>query len=211
MRNFILFLLILALLAAHTAFAATEKKVGTVKTLWRKVLSIFRNPVKELTPLPAKADLQSGVKPKEAVSEKPPAEEKTEKHSLAEMPKEEIIERIHQMLKISPEIYDFIPELKAVFDKERNVVSVSYKSEDSFVDLDALDKDTLVKVYIRVNNERIRIQTERIQRQLEAVRASQNIPKTPPQVHIPPRPPEVPKPPQSPPKIPAPPPSPKRR
>ena len=119
--------------------------------------------------------------------EKEPAatEKKADESPIMQLSKEELIGRIEYLVEITPQIKDFIPELKSI-------------------DLKTLSKEDLAKLYSRVNNERARIQTERIQRQLDAVRASQNIPR-PPVVHAPPPVPKAPTPPPAPPKIPPPP------
>ena len=116
-----------------------------------------------------------------AFSKKPAEKAETKISPLQALSKEELIERIRYMLEVMPEIEDLLPGIKGK-------------------DLQKMDKDTLIALHNRINNERVRIQTERIQRQLEAVRASQH---RPPQA-----PPTLPKVPQLPP---APPPQPQRR
>lgn len=208
-RVLILVLLLICFFLAQVSLA--EEKEGFVKTLWRKVLNTFRHPVQELTP-PAKMEpeivkLKDSGELDEPEPEPQPSEEK-KRTPLGEMKEEEIIERIKHMLEISPEALDFIPDLKVVMDKEGYVVSIKYKVSGIFEDINDLDKETLIKIHNRVNNERVRIQTERIQRQLQAITAAQNIPKPPPQVYIPKQPPRPPQQPPTPPKIPTPPPQP---
>ncbi len=165
-KNFRIFILFLLIVSfISLQTSLAEERVGSVKTRWRKFLGIFKKPF-----------LKPEISP------------------LEKLTKEEILRRIKYMLETSPEIADFIPELKDI-------------------DLEKLDKENLIKIHNRINIERIRIQTERIERQLEAARASERIPK-PPQDYTAPAMPKTPRLPQSPPEIPAPPsssPQPSRR
>ena len=199
----------------QTSFA--EEETGFAKKTWRKFLNNFRKPdaketpkeaakktpkgaVKEVAPLKAKPEIET-AKPRAELEESP----------LARLSKEEIAERIKQMLEISPEITSFVPELKVIWDGEGNTTSIEYKAEGTLKELGLVDKETLIKIHNRVSNERARIQAERIQKQLEQVtRASQAakpphvyMPPTAPKVPVPP--PQPPKPSPSPPKIPPPP------
>lgn len=177
-------LLAASLLFAEVSFA--QERVGLVKTAWRKFLNVFRKPAAKET-------------------HKPEAEPR--KSALAELSEEELRERIRRLLEISPEIADFIPELKLSRDEEGNIIKVEYEKRGTLKNIEELDKETLIRIHNRVNNERVRIQTERIQQQLQAAQAAQKIP-TPPPVHTPPVPPKTHTPPPSPPKVPTPPPSP---
>ncbi|UCD55071.1 MAG: hypothetical protein JSV93_06070 [Candidatus Omnitrophota bacterium] len=160
-KNFRIFILFLIIIFLFTQVSLAEERVGPIKARWRKFLRIFRKPP---------------LKP-----ERPPLEELTE---------EEILRRIKYMLETSPEIADFIPELKNM-------------------DLEELDKENLIKIHNRINIERIRIQTEKMQRQLEATRASERIRKLP-QDYTAPAVPQTPRPRSSPPEVPTPPASPPR-
>ena len=151
-----IFILFLTITFLFVQASFAEEKVGSVKTGWRKFLGVFKKPF---------------LKP--------------EKSPLERFTKEEILRRIKYMLETSPEIADFIPELKDI-------------------DLEKLDKENLMKIHNRINIERIRIQTERMERQLETIRASERIPK-PPQDYTAPAMPKTPRPPSSPPEVPAPP------
>jgi len=122
---------------------------------------------------------------------------------FASLSQEEIAQRIKYMLEVTPESASFIPELKITHDDEGNILDVMYNMNGTFENIEKLDKDILVRLHNRVNNERVRIQNERIQRQLEAIRAAQNIPTPPPPAHTPPF---VPRPPHTLPSVPKPPP-----
>ena len=183
------FLLIVSLFLLENSFA--EERVGFVKRSWRKFLGVFKKP----TPEPEKKPLM----PKgEAVTKEPVAD----KAGLADLTKEEIIKRIRFMLEINPEVANFIPELKSTRDDKNNIAIVEYKVDGVFQDIIVLDKETLIRIHNRIASERARIQAERIQKQLEAIRATQNIHKEPPAL------PKVPAAPPAPPKIPKPPPPP---
>lgn len=130
--------------------------------------------------------------------------------SLKSISKKELKERIKTILEFTPEINDFIPELKILRGAEGDITGIDYKIDGFFRSIEKLDKEALLKVYGRISNEMTRIQSERIQRQLEAMRASQNIPK-PPQVSIPPSAPKAPTLPPALPQIPKLPPVPPRQ
>jgi len=179
----------------QTSFA--EEKAGFVKTLWQKTFSVLKNPVKEVTPPPKttkKIDL------KQKTESKPNIDKKTKRPSLEEMSERELRERITHMIETMPEALDFIPALKVTFDKEGNASRVQYDAQGAWRDLETLDKETLIKIYSRLNSERTRLQTERIQRQLESVRAAQNISRLP-QPLTPPNVPKIPKSPPVPPRV----------
>ena len=182
-----------------TGSFSEEKKEGVVKGLWNKTLNVVKHPIQELTSIP-----QGKPAP-----ETPPAPDEKKKSPWDDMTEEEIRERVKNMVQVSPEAVNFIPELKIAFDKDGQIAKITYEVEGVAKDVKELDKNTLIKLHNRINIERVRIQTERIQRQLNATRASRQIPRPPPQ------PPKIPRPPQQPPKIhrppPAPPPAPPRR
>lgn len=172
-KNFRIFVFALIISFVFTQTSIASGRMGLVKSSWRKFLKALRKPsLKERDG----TQLRAKPKPEELV--------------LRELSKEEILRRIKYMLETSPEIADFIPELKDI-------------------DLEKLDKENLIKIHNRINIERIRIQTERIERQLEATRASERIPK-PPQDYTAPAMPQTPRPAPSPPEIPTPPASPPR-
>jgi len=214
MKNYfkILTLCLAVVVLFSTASFSEEKKEGLVKGLWNKTLDIVKHPVKELAPIP-----KSKTAPE---AEPAPVEEK--KSPWESITEEEICERIKYMIEVSPEASSLIPELKVTLDKNRNATKITYNVDGIAKDLKELDKETLIKIHNRVNNERARIQSERIQKQLEAMRASQRIPSPPPAPpkiprlpqqpptvpKPPPQPPTIPRPPQAPPTIPKPPPTP---
>jgi len=132
------------------------------------------------------------------------------RNSFAEVPalsEEELCERINASLGAFPQAADFIPELKVTTDKDGNVAEIEYNISGVFTNIKTLDKETLMKVYNRINTERARMQAERIQKQLEAIRASRNVHR-PPKIYAPPA---VPKSPPEPPKVPPTPPDTQRR
>ncbi|MEE9500035.1 MAG: hypothetical protein V3V42_01940 [Candidatus Omnitrophota bacterium] len=124
------------------------------------------------------------------IFKKPPQKETREptKVSLDELTTEEILKRIKHMLETWPEIKGFIPELENT-------------------DLEKLDKEALIKIYNRVNIERVRLGIERMERRMEATKLSEGVPEPPRAYTIPARPVKL-KPAPSPPKVPTPPPSP---
>ena len=126
------------------------------------------------------------------IFKKPSQEESREptKASLDELTKEEMLKRIKHILETWPEIKGFIPELKDI-------------------DLEKLDEEALIKIYNRVNIERVRLRTERIERQMEATKTLERVPE-PPKTYTVPALPRILKPAPSPPKIPTRPPSPPR-
>ena len=182
-----------------TASFSEEKKEGAVKGLRNKALNAVKRPMQEPAPIPQR----------KGAPETEPAPDEKKKSPWEDMTEEEIRERVRNMVQGSPEVVNFIPELKVAFDKDGQIVKITYEVEGVTKDVKELDKDTLIKLHNRINIERVRIQTERIQRQLDQARAAQRaqqIPKPPP---VPPRVP-APAPPQ-PPKIHRPPPAPPRR
>jgi len=235
---FILFL-ITAFLISDISFA--EENVGFVKRTWRRFFSTFRRPPEKEAQ--KSSEPSPGLMPQPA-PEKPPTEEKSAKDmpqqpalkqfSFDEVPEEDmpqplpdespikdasaedIRERITHILGVMPQAANLIKELTLATDEEGKVVGIEYEVDGIFRPLEEIsDKDTLIKLYSRVNNERARIQTERIQKQVQAAaRAAQNIPR-PPQIYTPPTIPMPPPPPprvhQPPPMPPSQPPSPPRR
>ena len=141
-----------------------------------------------------------------------------------ELTEDEIIERITVIIESIPETVTYIPELKVTLGEGRDIVQLEYETEDISRDIAELDKETLLKIYSRLNNERMRIQAERLRRQLESIKAAQDAvnrtrhikppPATPVKPPAPVKPPPVPvKPPvvATPPKVPPVPPAPPRR
>lgn len=234
---FILFL-ITAFLISDISFA--EEDAGFVKKAWRKLFNTFRGPAEEETQKPSKPSPE--IMPQPAPEEPTPKEVSAKdmpqpvpgKFSFEEIPErdkpqpapeeipfeeasaEDIRERITYMLGVTPQAANFIPELEIAMDEDGKVTKIEYEVDDTFKPLEEIsDKETLIKIHSRINNERTRMQSERIQNQLQAAaRAAQNIPR-PPQIHTPPT---IPKPPPTPPQAhrppplpPSPPPSPPRR
>ena len=124
------------------------------------------------------------------IFKKPPQKETREptKVSLDELTKEEILRKIKYMLETWPEMKGFIPELENT-------------------DLEKLDKEALIKIYNRVNIERVRLGIERMERRMKATKPSEGVPELP-RTYTLPAGPKIPKPAPTPPKVPTPPPSP---
>ena len=191
---FLIFVLVNLL---FTGLSFAEEKVGVVKKSWRSFLGVFKKDKKEEPALKE----EKIVKPELPKEVKEAQEKMKARPSFEDMTNDEIIDRIKYSLEAMPEIMNFIPDLSITKKEDGEVESIQYKQDGVSKDLKDLDKDTLRKLYGRVNSERVRIQTERIQRQLDAIRASQNIPK-PPTTYTPPTPPRIPTLPPSPPKVP---------
>lgn len=192
----IVFLCILTFLYTQLVFAQTEK--GDSQTMWRKILGVFKKPIAQ-EEIPAKSTIASE---KSKISDRKP---QIIRPKVEDMSPDEIRDRIKTVVESSQEALDYIPELKASFNKDETVNVLSYKRDGIFVSIEELDKETLVKIYVRVNRERTRLNAERIQRQLESVRAAQNISRiqTPPTApSTPPSPPPAPPRVQSPPQVP---------
>jgi len=110
---------------------------------------------------------------------------------------EELHEGITEILQTHEEILEYITDLKAAFDEDGEIMSIAYKIEDLYKDIKELDKDTLLKIYHRIANERIRIMTEKRARQLKVIDRTSlpnvpTVPKTPVPPPPPPRLPEIP-------------------
>jgi len=140
-----------------------------------------------------------------------------------EFTEDDIIERITIIVESIPETVSYIPELKTTFGEDRKILQLEYEIEGIFKNITELDKETLLKIYSRLNNERTRLQTERLMRQLESIRAAQeavnrtrtigpgSAPVTPPVPVTPPKVPPVPPAPVTQPKVPPVPPAPPKR
>ncbi|MFA4982050.1 MAG: hypothetical protein WC592_06250 [Candidatus Omnitrophota bacterium] len=87
---------------------------------------------------------------------------------VSQLTKEELIEQIKFTLENDPEVLDYIPEIKAIKDKQDNI---SYQLSGKKLEMS--DKETLLKFFNRINNEVGRLRAEVLNRQLEAARASQ--------------------------------------
>jgi len=209
---FTLALFIVFTLLDSVSFA--EEDVGFVKKSWRKFLESFKQPGEE-APAP-----ERGVKEKApGVGVKKSDRTPPGMSPLTWVSKEEIKGRIINILDIDPEVLDYIPELRAKFDDEFNLIELEYNLDGMYVDIGVLEKKELINIHNRINNERLRLQTERIQRQVTHPTPPHAVPQpptivTPPEI---PRPPKVPytppaqppsPPPPTPPKVPSTPPLP---
>ena len=192
----IVFVFILTFLYTQLVFAQAGE--GNSQTIWGRILGVFKKPV-----------AQEKASPKSTIaSEKPKTSDRKPgiaRPKVEDLSPDEIRDRIKSMVESSPEALDYIPELKASFNEDETVNAMSYKKDGISVNMEELDKETLIKVYSRVNRERTRLNAERIQRQLESIRAAQNInriyappPVPTPPPSAPPTPPRVQKPPQVP-------------
>lgn len=202
-----LFVLSFIVLFATCSFSEEKNNVSK-KTIWNKLVNIFKTQENKPKQLP-KADVVTEDKP----ISKPEIQKKQDtKHPVAEFTKEEVVERIKYMVEITPEVKDFIPELKIERDKDDRVVNVKYSIDGVPTDLNDIDKETLMKIHGRIASERTRMQTERIQKQLQSLaqtqRAIQQVNQIPKTYVAPPRVPIPPKAPASPPKVYVPPPAP---
>ena len=208
-----LILAITVLLFATNAVFAQED-AGFVKKTWRKFTGIFRKKT-ESGEAEAPEEIKP-VKPEPRVAEKPPEAgeipdsgeaPKIEDSPLFQMPVEELIERIMGSLRAMPEIIDFLPEVKVEKDKDNKIKKVEYNVSGTFRELKDVDRESLVKLYLRITNERAKLQSERIHKQLETIRQSQQIMRQgPPKIYKPPSIPKPPVQPPGPPKVPTPPP-----
>ena len=131
--------------------------------------------------------------------------------SRKDITKEDLVSHIEGRLDTMEEALNLIPGLK----KENNASGMSFYSYNG-VKLKDLDRDTLDKLFSRVQNEGVRIQTERLNKQLEGIRqahqaqvAAQQVSRIPRVIQPPPQPPSsqaqhqipsVPQPPPEPPK-----------
>lgn len=110
------------------------------------------------------------------------------------MTKEELLVHIKERLRVTEEIADFIPGLK----KEKDPAGALYYTYNG-IRIDDLDRDTLDKLFGRIQTESVRINTERINKQLESIRqaqqaqqAAQQAARIPAVVQVPPQPPKIP-------------------
>ncbi|MFH1594376.1 MAG: hypothetical protein ABID09_06740 [Candidatus Omnitrophota bacterium] len=197
--------------ALSTQDSFAEERAGLVKSTWRQFINAFKG--KETGSVTEEPE----VRVPNAVPKPAPESEKAQGSPFADITAEELIDRIKNILEVSPEVADFVPELKIIKGPKGEISEIQYDKDGVVKPIEELSKETLIRLHSRMNNERTRLQTDRIQRQLNAARAVQNIakPQVPvmppriPKVYVPPRSlPKIPKPPPAPPKIPAPPPRP---
>ncbi|MBL7158388.1 MAG: hypothetical protein ISS91_02650 [Candidatus Omnitrophica bacterium] len=174
-----------------TTMVEAQEKVGFWKRAWRKMIH-KSDKMQEKVSGETKAKTIENAKPARLARQSP----------LEELSEEELRGRIRDMIIAYPEAASFIPGLKIAYDKEGAIEHIELETAGERKSLNDMDKEALLSVHKRVARERTRLQMERIQRQLNAVRAVQNIPKPPPQ------PPKLPTLPPQPPKIPTPPPRP---
>lgn len=160
----VLFLSVVFFSIAGISFA--EEEVSGAKKAWRSFLGITRKAPQES---PAKAKSKAKPEP--------------QTFSLNELSERELVEEIKDMLEMTPEIEDYVSELKVKTDRKGNIVRVEYKITGVFRDITGLDKRALLRIHNRINSERIRIQTERIRGQLGG-RGPASIP-SPPKTYAP--------------------------
>ncbi|MGB2629850.1 MAG: hypothetical protein WBD24_04655 [Candidatus Omnitrophota bacterium] len=176
-------------------------------------------PVQEIAPeeIPEEAPEEVPEKAPERVPEKRPKRvAPPEKKTRPMLPKAKMLENIERRLKVYPQIIDIIPSLSRGEDTEEGEPRYYHaSSEGVLVDLKDLDKDTLYKLFVRVNHEATRIHTERLVRQIQQqeqlMRSIRSIPRPPQQPVQPPSPPPEPPKVYTPPKPPPLPPQPQRR
>ena len=188
------------------------EKVGILQRV-KNAYNNFRNKqqqnpqaVSEEEPKAAASVQKAAPAPK---AEAPKAEGLKAPVEKKEMTRDEMLADLKESLSEDDEIFDVVPELKAVKEKDGKVY-YTFKG----MKLEELSKEDLDKLLVRVHQTVVRMRTDRIQRQLETVRRTQNLqglsatPQAPPKVQQPPRAPSQP---ASPPRLPAAPPPPSRR
>jgi len=200
---------VIALLASSVLFAQEQE------TLMQKIMKRFK---KEEKPVQAAPEKKATAAPAAAKKDTVPAAEKTNlsgevnaqakepstagwteekadkaKRTRKDLTKEELVQYIKDRLDREEEVLNFIPELK----KETDAAGNMYYAYQG-VRLENLDKEKLDKLFLRVQNELVRIRTERLNRQLESIRriqrltTQQQVPRVP-NVTIPPPTPQIPR------------------
>ena len=127
----------------------------------------------------------------------PKEEEKKRKVKREIPPKEEMIDTMRRRLRVFPGIVDMIPALSRSKEVVGERIEYYYISSDGItLRLEEVDKETLYKLYVRVNQEATRMHTERLLRQIrqqEQLRRLQNLQRMQTQPARPPSPPQTPK------------------
>ncbi len=94
---------------------------------------------------------------------------------VKEMKKEELAKEIVQALDYTKETIKAIPGMEMVKD-EKGAVSYVYKSKDGkMVRLENLDRETLEFIFIKVRNEKIKINNEKTMKQMKEIRRIQEM------------------------------------
>ena len=196
------------MLATSVLFAQEQE------TLMQKIMKRFKKeeksvqaaPEKKMTAAPADTKKETlpaaeKVKPAGEVNAQakgpqaagaPVAEADKSKRTRKDLTKEELIQYIKDRLDREEGVLNFVPELKKETDAAGNMY-YAYQGTR----LENLDKEKLDKLFLRVQNELVRIRTERLNRQLESIRriqrltTQQQVPRVP-NVAIPPPPPQIP-------------------
>jgi hypothetical protein len=194
------FFLLVAIFLLYPLSAEAEEEKNFFIRLWENIKS--RVTREEAVKAEKKA-------PKREIPKK---EEKPRKIKREIPPKEEMIDTMRRRLRVFPGIVDMIPALSRSKEVVGERIEYYYISPDGItLRLEEVDKETLYKLYVRVNQEATRMHTERLLRQIrqqEQLRRLQDLqrmqtqPARPPS--LPPQPPKVYTPPKGPP---APPPS----
>lgn len=188
----------LLVFASSSSSEEKQKEEGMIKKLI-KAAKLPGSPARPAT-VPAAPAVAKPAATKPATVQK----------SVGDMTQEELLSAMKKTLDSNKDILNNIPEIK----KERAPDGKEYYTYKG-MSIDALDKDTLRKVIVRVRNENIRLRTERINRQLDNIKKSGPVgggahmgipptvklpPQTPRVIVTPPMPPKVPKVPPTPPK-----------
>jgi hypothetical protein len=115
-------------------------------------------------PVSPEAKVQAPVKDAGQESE----EKKEGRRGLKEMSTDEIVEHIGMILDRGDEVMDFIPGLKL----EKDPSGVEYYTYNG-VRLEKLEKDKLIALNNKIQQEKTRLNAERINKQLESIRQAQ--------------------------------------
>jgi hypothetical protein len=199
------FLLIMVIFLSFSLTANAEERKGLFIRLWDRIKARI-GIQKEVKPIEEKEEL----KKEEKAPAEPAPEKKKPPRKKGELPqKEEMVDTIKRRLHVFSEIVNIIPGLSASEKTEAGVIEYYYRTPDGVtMELEELDKDTLYRLYVKVNQEATRIHTERLLRQIrqqEQLQRLQNLqrmqqgpPRPPaeppkaPKVYTPPKPPSLP-------------------
>lgn len=107
----------------------------------------------------------------------------------------ELLEHLIGILEHERDIINLVPGLKEIAGSKDKEVSYAYQGTP----IDKLDQEKLDKLYVKVQNEAVRIRTDRLNKQLESLRQSQQAIRNAQQAA---QPPVIPAPPPKPPYVP---------
>jgi hypothetical protein len=232
-KRTVFLLLVCFLLFSLSAYAAEERK-SFFRSWWERVTARFRRQEpkveekEQIKPLskPVTQEEEVVVEEEAITEEEAPAAKKEETpkprrrpRKKGELPtKEEMVDTIKRRLQVFKEVVDLIPGLSRRQVKGEDAVEYYYTpSSGVTLRLEQLDRDTLYKLYVKVNQEATRMHTERLlkqirqQEQLMRLQNLQRMQQGPPKPPAePPKPPQVYTPPKGPPALPPKPPAERR-